>query len=192
MNNDITSGNEPAAWKTLDSTYLFQRPWLTLRQDRVQLGNGHVIDDYYIQEYPPWVNVLAITAGQREAVLIRQYRHGIGEVYFELPAGVHDRDGETILQAAQRELFEETGYIGGTWTLWMELSANPALQTNISYTFLAENVVASGKRDLEETEEISVHPVSVEELRQIALDGGMLQALHIAPILKYLMLHHAV
>ena len=177
---------EPAPWETLGTIYLHRRPWLTMRQDCVQLSSGRIIDDYYIQEFPPWVNVLAVTP-ERETVLIRQYRHGIGEVHYELPAGVHDHEGESILQAAQRELMEETGYSGGTWALWMELSANPALQNNITYTFLAEGVVPSGSQQLDETEEISVHTVPVGRLREIALEGGMIQALHVAPVLKYLM-----
>lgn len=177
---------DPAPWEVIDTVYLHRKPWLTMRQDRVLLSSGRVIEDYYVQEYPPWVNVLAIT-GDRHAVLIRQYRHGIGQVHYELPAGVHDRPGESILEAARRELLEETGYSGGTWTLWMELSANPALQNNISYTFLAEGVVSTNMQELDETEEITVHTMPVEELGRIALEGGMIQALHIAPVLKYLM-----
>jgi 8-oxo-dGDP phosphatase len=177
---------EPAPWQILDTVYLHRRPWLTMRQDRVLLSNGRIIDDYYIQEFPPWVNVLAVTSDMN-VVLIRQYRHGIGEVHYELPAGVHDRPGESILEAAKRELLEETGYSGGTWTPWMELSANPAMQNNISYTFLAEEVVQTGSQELDETEEITVHTVPIGKLRSIALEGGMIQALHIAPVLKYLM-----
>lgn len=177
---------DPSPWEVLDTIYLHRRPWLTMRQDRVLLSSGQIIEDYYIQEYPPWVNVLAITE-DRQAVLIRQYRHGIGKVYYELPAGVHDKPEESILEAAKRELLEETGYSGGDWKLWMELSANPSLQNNITYTFLAEGVVLSGEQQLDDTEEITIHTVPLDELRNIALENGMIQALHVAPVLKYLM-----
>jgi 8-oxo-dGDP phosphatase len=182
---------DPAPWETLTSVYLHRKPWMTMRMDSVRLANGRVIEDYYIQEFPPWVNVLALTP-ERKAVLIRQYRHGIADVHYELPAGVHDHPGESILQAAQRELLEETGFSGGSWSLWMELSANPSLQNNISYTFLAEGVLPSGPQQLDETEEISVHTVTVGTLMDIVLDGRMIQSLHVAPVLKYLMQRHAV
>jgi 8-oxo-dGTP pyrophosphatase MutT (NUDIX family) len=180
---------EPGAWVTLGTEYLYRRPWLTMRQDRVQLPNGRIIEDYYVWEFPPWTNVLALTADRR-VVLIRQYRHGIGNVRWELPAGVHDKPEESLLEAAQRELLEETGFGGGQWKTWMELSANPALQNNLSCTFLAENVEQKGERRLDATEEISVHLVSLDELGAIVLRGEMLQALHAAPVLKYLLMHN--
>ena len=177
--------NDPERWELLESIYLHRRPWLTMRQDRVRLKSGRTIDDFYVQEFPAWVNVLAITE-EHQAVLIRQYRHGLGEVSWELPAGVVD-EGESPFEGAKRELLEETGYSGGTWTPLMELSANPALQNNISYSFLAEGVSLSGSQHLDATEEITVHLMPLDRLHEIVFDGGMLQALHAAPILKYLL-----
>lgn len=178
--------DDPKPWLTLDSTYLHQRPWLTLRQDVVQLSSGRTIDDYYVQEFPAWVNVVAITT-DREMVLIRQYRHGLGEVYYELPAGVHDGPEESLMEAAKRELREETGYSGGVWSLWMELSPNPATQNNISYSFLAEGVERNHEQSLDPTEEITVHLIPLEHLPSIVLERGMIQALHVAPLLKYML-----
>ncbi len=182
----MTNEHEPGYWITLGTKYLYNKPWLTMRQDTVQLPNGTVIDDYYIWEFPPWNNVLAVTKS-KQVVLIRQYRHGIGKVFYELPAGVHDKTGESVLESAQRELLEETGFGGGSWKPLMELSANPALQNNITYSFLAEGVEKISKQALDATEEISVHLVPIDELRAIVLDGRMMQSLHAAPILKYLL-----
>ncbi len=183
----MTKLHDPGEWKTLNSQYLYRKPWCTMRQDSVMLPNGRVIEDYYVWEYPPWNNVIAVTTDD-QIVLIRQYRHGIGQVYYELPAGVHDKPGDSLLDSAKRELLEETGFGGGTWTPWMELSANPALQNNITYSFLAEGVEALGTQQLDLTEEISVHLVSHEELLRIVLEGEMMQSLHAAPLLKYLAL----
>jgi len=157
-----------------------------MRQDKVQLLNGKIIEDYYVWEFPPWNNVLAITK-DKKFVLIRQYRHGIGKVLYELPAGVHDKAGESVLESAQRELLEETGFGGGSWKPLMKLSANPALQNNITYSFLAEGVEPISQQSLDATEEITVHLVSLDALRSIVFDGNLMQALHAAPILKYLL-----
>jgi 8-oxo-dGDP phosphatase len=181
----MKNGGEPGAWSTLSSEYLCRKPWLTMRRDTVRLPNNRLIDDYYVWEYPPWCNVIAVTK-ENKFVLIKQYRHGIGKVHYEIPAGVLDRHGESLLEAAQRELLEETGFGGGIWSPWMKLSANPALQDNISHTYLAEGVDRIGNQCLDATEEISVHLVDLDELRTIVLEGGMIQALHVAPLLKYL------
>lgn len=55
----------PAKWQVLDSEYLHRRPWLTLRRDRVRVPNGAIIDEYYVWEYPAWVNILAVTDEDR-------------------------------------------------------------------------------------------------------------------------------
>ena len=49
------------AWKTVSSKYLFRRPWLTVRCEDMLLPNGNHIPEYYILEYPDWVNTIAIT-----------------------------------------------------------------------------------------------------------------------------------
>ena len=126
--------DDPLPWESLDEEYLFRRPpWLVLRRQRFRLPNGREIADYWISEYPPWVNVVAVTRDDR-LVLVRQYRPGIAAVHYELPAGVVDA-GEDVETAAKRELREETGFGGGRWRVLSRLSANPALQNNITTTF---------------------------------------------------------
>ncbi|WP_235670290.1 MULTISPECIES: NUDIX hydrolase [Prosthecochloris] len=183
---DMQLPDDPGTWEVLESTYLYREPWLTMRRDAVRLPNGRTIPDFFIWEYPAWVNVVALT-GNGEMVLIRQYRHGAAKVSYELPAGVHDNPTETLLDAARRELLEETGFGGGEWRELMRLSANPALQTNITHTFLAEGVEEVGSQHLDSTEEISVHLLRPDKVKTIIDEGEMLQALHAAPILKYLM-----
>ena len=63
--------------KVLQSEYLFNRPWLTVRRESIVLPNGNPVPEYYVLEYPEWVNTIAITR-DRKFVFIRQYRHGLG------------------------------------------------------------------------------------------------------------------
>ena len=65
-----------SVWKTLSSEYIFRRPWLTVRRDDMELPNGNRIPEYYILEYPDWVNMIAITRDDR-FIFVRQYRPGI-------------------------------------------------------------------------------------------------------------------
>lgn len=181
----MTFDDDPGVWRVLTREYLAREPWYTVRVDRVQLPSGTVIPKYWISEYPPWVNVVALTA-DAHVVLIRQYRHGIGTVHFEIPAGATDPGDTSLLAAAQRELAEETGYVGGRWSELMTLSANPALQNNLTYTFLAEGVTP-GPASPEESEDIRVHLVPLADIEALIENGGFVQALHTAPLLKLLL-----
>lgn len=174
-------------WKTLASEYLFRRPWLTARRDTVQLPNGVVHDEYYVLEYPTWVNVIAITTDGR-FVMVEQYRHGLQDIFIELPAGVAD-EGETPLEAAQRELLEETGFGGGEWTLNTVLSANPSSQNNLAYSFIARGVKQIAGQHLDATEDVSVRILTREEVYRLLADDKMKQALMAAPLWKYFALN---
>ena len=94
-------------WKILASEYQLQSKWLNVRKDKVRMPKGVELDDFYILEYPDWINVIAITE-EGDFVLERQYRHGTQTVEYEICAGVIE-DGEEPMIAAQRELYEETG-----------------------------------------------------------------------------------
>ncbi|MBU6342637.1 MAG: NUDIX hydrolase [Bacteroidetes bacterium] len=176
--------SEPQKWQVLESHYVLDRqPYMTLREDKVALPNGAIIEDYFVFEYPSWVIVLALTPA-REVVLIRQYRHGIGAVFFELAAGVPDA-GENLLDCAQRELLEETGYGGGEWQLWMEASANPATHTNTGYIFLARGVQQIAEQTLDVTEEIAVQVLPELEVLRLLRNNQIFQALHAAALWRY-------
>ena len=72
--------NDPAPWKVLSSEYVSRKFWYTVRRDEVQLPSGTVIPEYWINEYRPWVNVVAVTE-RDDVLMVRQYRHGIGAVH---------------------------------------------------------------------------------------------------------------
>ena len=171
--------------KVMSSRYLAEKPWFTVREERVQLPNGNEIPNYYVFEYPDWVNVIAVTRDGK-FVFERQYRHAVGLVSYELCAGVCEPDDASPLESARRELLEETGYGNGEWEELMILSPNPGTHTNLTYCYLARNVERIESQHLEPTEDIAVELLSLEEVRALLDCNGVLQALHAAPLWKYI------
>lgn len=176
---------ENRKWTVLRSEYLARKPWFTVRHESVALPDGRTIPDYYVLEYPDWVNVIA-TTGKGRFVMIDQYRHGLGETSYELPAGVMEPADASPLAAAQRELLEETGYGGGRWRLLTVLSANPATQNNLTHCFLAEGVERLDAQHLDATEDLRVHLMTREEVVELLRTDRIRQALMAAPMWRYL------
>lgn len=171
-------------WKVLESTYLHRKPWLTVRSERVELPNGNQIPEYYVFEYPDWINVIAITK-EHKFVFVRQYRHGLGETSFELCAGVCEKEDPSPLVSAQRELLEETGFGNGEWTGYMTVSANPGTHTNLTHCFLATDVEQVTTQHLEDTEDLTVHILTLDEVKELLETDQIKQAIHAAPLWKY-------
>ncbi len=173
----------PQAWTVVSSEYLIRRPWLTARKDHVRLPSGVENTEYWVLEYPAWVNVIAVTTDGR-IVMEQQYRHGLGITAYELPAGVVEA-GEEPLAAAQRELLEETGYTGGEWQLLTVLSPNASACSNLNYSFVATGVEHTSTQHLEPTEDISVQLMQPDEVRRLLRTDAIKQALMAAPLWKY-------
>ena len=175
---------ENRKWKVLSSEKLLSKGiWLKIRQDTVKLPNGAVLPTYFVMEFPCWINVIAITK-DGQMVMEDQYRHGLGETHYELVAGVID-PGKTPLEAARRELSEETGYEGGEWQQFMVLSPNSGNHNNLSYTFLDTGVEKACEQHQEATEDIHVDIMSKEDVHTLLKQGEIIQALHAAPLWKY-------
>ena len=150
-------------WKTINSKLVFDNPWCQVRQDEVELPNGIVLDDYFVNIRPNIALVLAVTP-QREIVFVRQYRHGVSEILLELPGGSFNSQLEDGLTAARRELEEETGYVAERINLIATLYDNPVKDTNKIYLVLAENAQPSGTQQLDITEDVEVVLVPVTEV----------------------------
>lgn len=176
---------EHRPWRVLSSEYLARRPWFTVRHESVELPDGNRLPDYYVFEYPDWVNVVARTREGRY-LLIDQYRHGLGRTDYELPAGCCDLTDASPLMAAQRELLEETGYGGGSWRELMRLSPNPATQNNWTHCFLADGVERLSDPKPEATEDLRLHLLTGAELRSLLREGGIVQSLMAAALWRCL------
>ncbi|EOR92580.1 ADP-ribose pyrophosphatase [Arcticibacter svalbardensis MN12-7] len=167
-------------WEKLSSKYLVKEQWATLRVDTCRMPDGKIVDDYYVLEYPDWVNAVAFTE-DGEVLLIRQYRHGAEKVFTEIPGGCID-PGETPEEAVVRELLEETGYAFDTLEPICTVYANPSTSSNRTHSFILTGGKKVQEQDLDGKEEIEVFTVSVAELKELVLQNKIEQALHISSI----------
>ncbi len=167
-------------WQKLSSRYLVKEKWATLRVDTCKLQNGTIKDDYFVLEYPDWVNAIAVTK-ENKVILVRQYRHGADIVSLEIPGGVIDGD-EDAETAVRRELLEETGYSFEQGELLVTLYPNPATSTNRTFTYLLTGGTKTHEQNLDEHEILNVEEYTIEEVKQLLLENKIDQALHTAAL----------
>jgi 8-oxo-dGTP pyrophosphatase MutT (NUDIX family) len=138
-------------WKTLSRRTLVDSPWLRVHRARVALPNGTEIDDFFSFEIADWTLVVC-TDVVGNFVLVEQYRHGIGQVTLELPAGDIE-PGEDPLEAAVRELREETGYESSDWTPLGVLYPEPPRSPSKAHVFVARAARRVAEQRLDQAEE---------------------------------------
>ncbi len=165
-------------WHKLSSKYLVKEKWATLRVDTCRLQGGVVKDDYYVLEYPNWVNAVALTT-EGKIILVRQYRYAAAIISLEIPGGVMEGD-ESPETAIKRELLEETGYSFKTCKLVATLYPNPATSNNKTYTFLLTGGIKTHEQHLDAHEILNVQEYTIEEVKQLLAGNKIDQALHVA------------
>ncbi len=170
-------------WKQIDKEYVIHNKWISVRKDHVLLPSGVEIEDFYVIERPKLVHVIAITK-EGDFVFEKQYRYAINRTCLEICAGIVEPN-ETPLEAAQRELFEETGYAGGEWRLLSEYAVDPSNMTEISYSFLARDVVKISGQQLDKTENLETLLLNKEEVKEALIKGEIVSSLMAAPLWHY-------
>lgn len=163
-------------WKVIESQKLFSEPWFTVRKDICELPNGKKHEAYYILEYPDWATAFALTEDNK-VIMVRQYRHGLGEISTELPGGVIDK-GETAEQAIKRELKEETGYEFASIEEIGQVAPNPATSNNYMHMFIAKGGKKVSVQNLDATEDVEVLIHSIDEVKQMLRENKIVQSLH--------------
>ncbi|MEM1448368.1 MAG: NUDIX hydrolase [Planctomycetota bacterium] len=144
-----------------------------------------------VVETPDWVNIVALTP-EREIVVVRQHRFGTNAPTIEIPGGMID-PGEAPLDAAVRELREETGYEAESWTPLGHVAPNPAFLDNTCFHFLAEGCRPTSEQDQDPGEDIVVDTMTQAQIIEGIAGGAIDHALVLTAMLRVLDLRtHAI
>ena len=169
-------------WKTLSSEYLFNDLWFKVRKDKCETPGGKIVEPYYVYEFPTWVGAVAVTEDGK-IVMVRQYRHALGESCIEIPGGCVDDTDKNFEEAIRRELLEETGYSFSSYEYLGRISPNPSTNTNLLHMFLAKGGKKVAEQLLDENEEIEVVLLSIDELKQLLRENKIIQSMHVSCIM---------
>ena len=166
----------PEAWPVVSSSEQFHGRLVTVRADKVRMPGSNVAEREVVL-HPGAVAILALDdAGQ--VLLIRQYRHPVSRLLWEIPAGLRDVAGESLWNAARRELLEEAGYRARDWRVLADYYSSPGFTTERLRIFLARELefVPPGERDfVPQDEEAQLVPawLALDEAVRKVLAGDL-------------------
>ncbi|HXW50430.1 MAG TPA: NUDIX hydrolase [Candidatus Acidoferrales bacterium] len=149
-------------WEVVSSEVILESPWYRLRRDACRLPDGSLVESYYVREHAGFSVTFAITP-DRQVVFTRQYKHGIGEIVLELPAGMRE-PGEDALTCARRELEEETGFVAGRYEQIAEFWTDPTSSTGRFTLFIAHDAKPDGTPRPEATEQLDTMLVPLDRV----------------------------
>jgi 8-oxo-dGDP phosphatase len=152
----------PEQWEVAGSEERFKGRIVQVRTDRVRMPNGDTteIAERDIVIHPGSVGVIGLDDEER-VLLIRQYRHPVGRLLWEPPAGLRDVDGEPTWRTAARELAEEAGYRAREWHTLLDVFTSPGMTNERVRVFLARGLseVPADEIDFERIHEEAGMPV---------------------------------
>jgi len=157
-------------WPIIESTKNFDTSLFSITTNRClspRTGREH---DFYVIDFPNWVQVIPITPDD-QIVMVRQYRHGCGRIFLELPGGLIDNNDLSPDQTAKRELLEETGYRAENLVLLTRIYPQPAVLNNKGLTYLAKEVKKVAEPNLDATEDIEVCLVKLKKIPEMIRSG---------------------
>lgn len=170
----------PSRWSVeRDEPHARCGPFSIRKRRCVHEGDGRS-GDFYVIDVADWVVAVALSPAGN-IVLVRQFRFGVGDFTWELPAGLIDQ-GESPAAAAARELEEETGYVGRVETTLAVLHPNPALQANRCHFVLIRDANPAGVIGGDQHEETCPREMPLSEFRAWIREGRVTHALAVAAI----------
>lgn len=172
-------------YPVLDTEWLYRGKIVDVRRDTLRLDDGSRAQREVVG-HPGAVVVLALD-DQDQVVLVNQYRHPVGERLDELPAGLLDVAGEPALEAARRELAEETALEASDWRVLVDLHPSPGFSDEAIRLYLARGLRETGRPDgfvaTGEEASMTVRRVPLDEAVRRALAGEITNAAAVAGVL---------
>ena len=175
-------------WKLVESEHVAQDRWIDFRRLVYEMPDGTLMGPFYNYSRRSYAVIAALDT-EGNYLCVRQYRQGIGEVTTEFPAGGIENYGSTDyektgreedpLEAAKRELAEETGYVSDDWTHLLTIPSDATLGDNYAHLYLARNCVKKQEQQLDDTEFVNVQLIPAKELEEMADRGQFKQAIHV-------------
>jgi ADP-ribose pyrophosphatase len=159
----------PEEWQQVDAVTVFEKYDRAIVEVHFKLPSG-IIETFTVRVEPPTVAVVALTENE-EVVLTRQFRPGPRKVIYELPGGHVEDEDEDIKSAAERELAEETGYVGNVSIVGSCFS--DSYSASSKFCGVARNVTPGPGRHLDPEEFIQVVTVSLTEFRKLLREGNI-------------------
>ena len=171
-------------WKTISSTPAGDFRIFTIRSDKKISPRTHKEHDFFIIDAVNWVTILAVTPDE-QLVMVEQYRHGSNAVELEIPGGMMDAGDASPVSAGERELQEETGYVGERARVLGQVSGNPAIMSNTCFTVIVENCRCLHPVEFDSGEDLITRLVPVAEIPALVAAGKINHPLVVAALYHF-------
>ena len=188
---------EKLAWEPVKTEHIVQDRWIDFRKTEFRMPDGSLLGPFYNYSRRSYVVIIASDEGGR-FLCVRQYRQGIRRVTTEFPAGGIEPGGgsgqdvapdfitqpdegadeEEALEAAVRELREETGYVSDCWSHVITAPSDATISDNYAHIFRAKNCRKAGGQELDDSEYLHVELKSPEQIDGLIREGGFQQIVH--------------
>lgn len=188
----MINDDKSLAWEEISREHIVQDQWIDFRKSAYRYPDGRVFEPFYTYSRRDYCVIVA-SDEDGNYLCVRQFRQGIKEVTTEFPAGgIERKDGreyasgarvaeqaEEALEAAKRELMEETGYVSDDWTHLITIPSNATIADNYAHIFMAKGCRPAGDQHLDETEVLNVIRCSGQEIEDMIRQGKFQQAMHV-------------